>query len=104
MTGGGAVAETIGVVAEERAALGNPETSKRVKDVYFFGDWLAAGKEVGFGLGDRLFEGWASGVFNGILGKGLVVVRAIDVGANFPDVAGHVVESKVVGGITFYSG
>ena len=54
-----------------------------------------------FDLGDRLFAGGAGGVFGGVFEEGLVVVGTVEVGADFPDVAGHVVETVVVGGKAF---
>ena len=70
MTGGGAVAEAVGVMAEEGAAFADPETGEWVEDFDGFGDGLAFAKGFGFDLGDGLFEGegpW--GLWTGFLMK-----------------------------------
>lgn len=55
VTSSGAVAEAVSVVAEEGAALGDPEAGEGVKDFNFVGDGLALLEEMGFRLGDGVF-------------------------------------------------
>ena len=102
MTGGGAIAEAVGVMAEKGAALADPEAGEGVKDFYRFGDGLTFAEGLVFDLGDGLVERGAFGVFDGVFDEGLVVVGTIDVGAHFPDVAGHVVEAEAVGWKTLH--
>ena len=66
-------------------------------DVYGVRDGFSLRKGSGIDLANGLFSGWPSGILYGVFGEFLIIVGAIEIGAEFPDVAGHVVETKVVG-------
>ena len=97
VTGPGAIAETIGSVAEEGSAFGDMEETEFVlltKDDGA-GPFSALEEPVHDRLADAV--GWAFGVVFGILEEGFVGIGAVVVGAVFPDVSGHIVEAEVVG-------
>lgn len=104
MPGGGAVTEAIGVVAEEGSAFGNPQTREWMEDFDLVRNLSSLLELCGGRLSNRLFRGRTFGVAGRIFDEVLIVVGAIEVGAMFPDITSHVVETKVVGGVALHCG
>ena len=102
VAGGGAVAEAVGLVAEEGAAFGDVEQGEGVGLV--FGPEAGLLEVLHHGLADGFFFAGASGVFGDFFHEKGVGVGAVEIRAVFPDVSGHVVEAVVVGRVGFHGG
>ena len=97
VSGSRPITKAVGVVAEMRPSLGDPEPGQTME--WFFG-------RVVLGLQILLHHGLAHGLIRSLgislwLGKfneGLVVIRPIQVRAMFPDIAGHIVKTVGIWG------
>lgn len=97
VSGAGAVAQAVGGVAEEGATLGDVQIAQRVlfSENNRAGPLLMLEKPIDLGLADSALG--PLGVGNRLFDKEGVGIRAIVVGAMFPNISGHVIESELIG-------
>ena len=92
VSGSRPITKAVGVVAEMRPSLGDPEPGQTME--WFFGR-VVLGLQIllHHGLAHGLIRSLGVGLWLGKFNKGLVVIRPIQVRAMFPDIAGHIVKT-----------